>query len=166
MRKTAAVIFIFAPCSLAIEAPQPQRGQGDKGRGRQGESSSLPLVSLSPCLLVSLLYVSAVAAVADRDQNSPRFLNFSLTFSPNLRFAASSLATTSSSGSPADSRAAGISVWHSFVSIKRAASSNGASSSSGTTRKPCLSAWINCPGLTRRPKTSTSPPQRTGHEYA
>src|SRR6266545_3041119 len=33
---------------------EPQRRQGDKGRGRQGESSSLPLVSLSPCLLVSL----------------------------------------------------------------------------------------------------------------
>ena len=42
--------------------------------------------------------------------------------------------------------AAAMTVLHSLLSMKRAASSNRGSSSGGTAKKPCLSAWMSWPG--------------------
>jgi hypothetical protein len=65
MRKTDAVIFIFAPCSLATETQR--QGKEDKETGRRGNAETRRYeisLSLSPPLLVpSSLFVS-VSAVA------------------------------------------------------------------------------------------------------
>ena len=68
-------------------------------------------------------------------------------FSPNCAAAASNSARISAVDFPAEARAAAIIVRHSLSSMKRAASNRPASSSGGTTRKPCLSAWIKLAGL-------------------
>src|SRR5499426_1742644 len=67
---------------LCHRATEPQRGQGDKGRGRQGESSSLPLVSLSPCLLVSPSLCLRVSVAVFRTQ---RPVKLGCRFSMNAR---------------------------------------------------------------------------------
>ena len=50
----------------------------------------------------------------------------------------------------------------SCLSMKEVASSNFASSSSGTTRNPCWSAWISWPGLTDTPNTEIGTSHSTG----
>src|ERR1700690_2418227 len=101
-------------------------------------------------------------------QNPLHFLlpNLSRTAARNVSPARSMASQISEGDLPAVSRAATITVWHSLLSMKRVASSNPGSSPGGMARNPCLSAWINCPGTMRRPKTSTSPPQRIGQECA
>ena len=82
------------------------------------------------------------------------------------RAPAASSASSRAAIESAGPRAASITVWHSSVSMNRAASSRRGSSPGGIARKPCLSAWINWPGSMVRPKTSTrSPiaPESHGH---
>mmetsp|Transcript_30187 Transcript_30187/g.49983 ORF Transcript_30187/g.49983 Transcript_30187/m.49983 type:complete len:200 (+) Transcript_30187:267-866(+) len=63
---------------------------------------------------------------------------------------------------PAPTRPGTIVCFRSRVSIHSEDSSTRASSASGTTRKPCLSAWMSWPGLTVTPKTCTGTSQSVG----